>query len=259
MTARHIDDQAEAFALRLLDERELAAGERHLAECERCRVAVREHEAISHLLVSALPDVELRPCLEEKVLAAFGAAVEQERLDALRPGGVPAPVPAGREPFWKKLFAPAPALAFAMVLAVAGLLTWGLVTNNRLQDREEALAQHEAAISAVAAGGRLVALGAVEPGAQGTAVLVVPATGGNPTFLVRDIPAPAGDRVYEIWLLRDGTPTPAGTFRPSEEVTTVPVPISAEGFDTVAITEEPAGGSLLPTGPVLLAGMIEPS
>jgi hypothetical protein len=141
---------------------------------------------------------------------------------------------------------------------LASRQTWGVVTNNRLQDRDNELAQSEVALNALAAGGSLVPLAAAAPEARGSAALVLSADRRNSTFLLTGAPVPAGDRVYEIWLLKDGTPTPAGTFRPEAGVTAVTVPISAEGFDTVAMTEEPAGGSALPTGPVLLAAAIAP-
>jgi len=248
---RHIDD-FEGYALRLLDDAELREGERHLASCPTCRGGVADAEAVAHTLLSALPPIEPRACLEERVMAAFGAAVEQQRLDAIGPTPLPAAPPA-RESFWRRLFAPAPALAFALVLAVAGLLAWGVATNNRLADREDTLARHQAVVDAVSRGGRAVALAPQATGIEGSAALVIPPD-GTPSLLMQGAPVPAGDRVYEIWLLRDGQPTPAGTFRPGDGTTIVGLDLDPAGFDLVAITEEPAGGSALPTGEVLMAG-----
>lgn len=255
-TQRHIED-FEGYALRLLDDDEQGASERHLASCQACRNGVAEAETVAHTLLSALPPTEPRACLEERVIAAFTAAVEQQRLDAIGRTPMPAPAPT-REPFWRKLFAPAPALAFALVLAVAGLLAWGVSTNNRLSDNEDTLARNQAVIDAVSRGGRAVALAPQSSDVGGSAAMVIPPS-GNPSFLMQGAKTPADDRVYEIWLLKDGQPTPAGTFRPGSGTTIVDMAIDPAGFDLVAITEEPAGGSPLPTGSVLMAGELTTS
>jgi anti-sigma-K factor RskA len=73
--------------------------------------------------------------------------------------------------------------------------------------------------------------------------------------LADDVPVPEGDRVYELWAIRDGTPEPFGTFRPASDGTLSVYlagldPASAEQW---AVTEEPAGGSDTPTPPILNA------
>lgn len=253
---RHIED-FDGFVLRLFDDTEIREGERHIAECESCRSGMVQAEATAHSFLSLVPPIEPRECLEERVMAAFTAAVEQQRLDAIGPVRVPAQEPT-REPFWRKMFAPAPALAFALVLAVAGLLTWGVSTNNRLSEREDTLARNQAVVDAVSRGGRAVALAPQSSDVAGSAVLIIPPS-GRPSFLMQGAKTPADDRVYEIWLLKDGTPTPAGTFRPGDNTTIVDVSLDTADYDLVAITEEPAGGSPLPTGAVLMAGEITTS
>ena len=68
-------------------------------------------------------------------------------------------------------------------------------------------------------------------------------------------PVPDGDRVYELWAIRDGTPERFATFRPDESGR---LSVYAPGLDPAsaevwAITEEPAGGSDTPTLPILNA------
>ncbi|MBT8249448.1 MAG: anti-sigma factor [Acidimicrobiia bacterium] len=61
-----------------------------------------------------------------------------------------------------------------------------------------------------------------------------------------------GDATYQMWLIGDEGPVSAGLFKPDDsgsvsvELTAVPQPGTAFG-----VTVEPAGGSPLPTGPVL--------
>jgi anti-sigma-K factor RskA len=66
---------------------------------------------------------------------------------------------------------------------------------------------------------------------------------------------PQGDRVYELWAIRGGTPQRYATFRPGANGT---LSVYAKGLDPAtadqwAITEEPAGGSDQPTPPILNA------
>ena len=68
-----------------------------------------------------------------------------------------------------------------------------------------------------------------------------------------NVPVPAGDNVYELWAIRNGTAERVTTFRPSSGGT---VAVYAAGLDPAsaeawAITEEPAGGSDTPTLPIL--------
>ena len=74
-------------------------------------------------------------------------------------------------------------------------------------------------------------------------------------LLADEVPIPEGDRVYELWAIRDGTPERFATFRPDDDGR---LSVYAAGLDPAsaeqwAITEEPAGGSDTPTLPILNA------
>jgi anti-sigma-K factor RskA len=68
----------------------------------------------------------------------------------------------------------------------------------------------------------------------------------------RDVPVLSEAETYQLWLIDDGGPTPAGLFRPDDDgsVMTRLDGIDASGV-TLAVTEEPAGGSEAPTLPIL--------
>jgi anti-sigma-K factor RskA len=72
--------------------------------------------------------------------------------------------------------------------------------------------------------------------------------------------APVGlDRTYQIWLIGDSDPVPAGTFTPDRNgVAEVPVDGLAAPDHLLGITEEPQGGSTAPTGEVLFAAELSP-
>ena len=65
------------------------------------------------------------------------------------------------------------------------------------------------------------------------------------------------ESTYQIWLLVDGQPVSVGTFDVEADgaarLDPQPLP-SFEGTVNVAVTVEPAGGVLRPTGPMVLLG-----
>jgi anti-sigma-K factor RskA len=78
-------------------------------------------------------------------------------------------------------------------------------------------------------------------------------------LLANGLSAPGAGRAYQVWLLRDGRPVPNALFdvdRRGRGVSIVRVGGQLRGFDTVAVTPEPASGSPGPTGPIVLAGAL---
>ena len=82
-------------------------------------------------------------------------------------------------------------------------------------------------------------------------------SGGHTWLTVSDMPAPSSGHVYEVWVKRPGHAVPQPTdslFAPtSSGAATVDVP-GGLGASVVMVTQEPAGGSPLPTtAPVIVA------
>jgi anti-sigma-K factor RskA len=73
------------------------------------------------------------------------------------------------------------------------------------------------------------------------------------------LPPAAEGKVYQLWLIHDGTPVPSTTFNSSADgralVASFSLPANAR-FEAVAVTVEPAGGSRTPTLPILLVGTV---
>jgi hypothetical protein len=78
-------------------------------------------------------------------------------------------------------------------------------------------------------------------------------------LVARGLPAPPSDRVYQVWLKRRGqAPEPTSAlFTPSRDGTaTATVPGPLEGVEQVLVTDEPRGGSQIPTrDPLVVADM----
>ena len=79
--------------------------------------------------------------------------------------------------------------------------------------------------------------------------------GGHTWLTVADMPEPSSGHVYEVWLKRPGHAEPQPTdslFAPtSSGAATVAVPDSG-GANEVLVTQEPAGGTQLPTAPPVI-------
>ena len=74
------------------------------------------------------------------------------------------------------------------------------------------------------------------------------------------LPPTAASRTYQLWVVppgKDVAPISAGTFdvdRTGTSTLAVPLPAGVKMVMAVAVTEEPAGGSIKATTPPLLLG-----
>lgn len=225
------------------------------------------HELIALLAVDALTGsereeaelmVEQRPELRrelDELRAALGSLAEIQRHEP--PAGLRAavlaevertpqaarsadvvPIPARR---LRRPWLLAAAAALVVVLAGAALLAGPFADD----DQEDLIAEVLEADDAVRIpmSGELEGLEIVHSPDAGAAVL----TGSG-------LPVPEGDRVYELWAIRDA-PARVEIFRPDEggDVEVLLDDLDPASADVWAITEEPAGGSDAPTSDVIAA------
>ena len=82
-------------------------------------------------------------------------------------------------------------------------------------------------------------------------------TSNRGLLLVTDLPVLPSDRIYRVWLMRNGVKYDAGWFTvdPLGYGKTVIIPFAPfTQFDGMGITIEPRGGSGVPTGVNVLKG-----
>ena len=275
MTDHHLFDEAvAAYAIGALDREDRDVFEAHLATCERCRIELADLRRVSAALALAAEPVAPPPSLKARTIAF---ATAQSPRAALPPSGAPV------------LARPRPRMSFVRLAAAAGfiatvalgLYAWSLQSRvetlqrmvTEVSDRAEQLRDQVAALRLDNA--RLVrAADVVEapdvlrvnlegtpagPGARGRAFLsrsrglVVSAEG---------LPALPAGRAYQLWVVMPGQlPVGAGVMRVDARgaVTfTAPLPagltVPANTSVTLALTNEPEGGSPQPTSPIVLAG-----
>ncbi|MCZ6662364.1 MAG: anti-sigma factor [Actinobacteria bacterium] len=226
-----IHDLAAPYVLGSLDADERLAFEEHLEFCAACQGTVAELG--EGLAAMALADaIEPPPELRKVVL---------EGVEPVGPEPV-ASIPKRRS--WLRVLAPVAAVA-ALVLATVSILSADPV-------QEIAAAPDATTIDLVAT--------QAYPGTPPSVATVVFSPSLEAAFVDFDGLAPVDhDRTYQIWLIGDSDPIPAGTFTPDRNgVAEVPVDGLATLDKTLGITEEPQGGSTAPTGEVLFAAQFSP-
>ena len=233
---------AGAYALNALPSDEQAFFERHLAACETCRAEVLELQETAAKLAAgtaATPPASLRA----SVLAA--ANVTRQLPPEVPESAVRQRVPSTWRRTRDRILMPVAACLAIVVIALTGVT---LRLNQQLRDTEGA--PSTAVVTVLGAPDLETA--SLDMGEAGPGRFLYSPSLDQGVLVAHGMAAPADDQTYELWLIHDGTPVPAGTFQPDGSgaaVAEVTAPV--KGAELVAITLEPAGGSERPTGEVL--------
>lgn len=220
--AEEMHDLAAAYALDALDDVERVRFETHLAGCKACRRDVAGFgDALAEL--AARSPAPLPPGMRDRVMAR----VEETPQESRRP-----PSHGSRNLLMGA------AAAVVAVVTVAALLVGGLFDDPvdkvlTADDARQITLESE------------VVEGAVLTFSPGLAQAV---------FAARDLPPVGPDETYELWLIDDDGPTPAGLFTPHKDGSIL-VLVDGEVFSgvTLGLTVEPVEGSDAPTGDILIA------
>jgi anti-sigma-K factor RskA len=236
-------DSAAAYLLGALPRDELAAYEAHLAGCAACREEVELLAPAAEALPASVEPMAPPPELKARIMA------EVEREAALLAAAGPAadhPADAPERTRRHRSWVPWPLPRLASLAVAAALLVLGVAGGLGLarlaDDGAHTVAVQVDAQRAPGAGAEL------EIDDRGSAMLVA-----------HGLPAPPSGRVYQVWLKRPGhAPEPTSAlFAPSSDGSaTATVPGAMDGIEQVLVTDEPMGGSKVPTRePLLVASM----
>jgi anti-sigma-K factor RskA len=221
-----------AWVLGALPESEARTFVTHLEACGDCRDEVAHLQASADVLPRAVRQVVAPPFVRDRVMA-----VVTSEASLLAAASEPADRRAPRRARWKGwAFGLRPALSAAVACALLALGIGAGVLAGEDDGRRETTAS----------------VSEVLPSTE--AVLRV--EDGEATLRVDGLPAPEMNRDYQVWVKPPGEdPRPAGAlFVPSSEGrATVEIPANLEGIEAVQVTNEPAGGSLAPTGDPIIA------
>jgi anti-sigma-K factor RskA len=227
LSANDCGADAAAYVLGALEPAELEAFDRHLASCAVCRDEVAAFQQVADALPLAAQQFAPPKRLRRRVLRG------------LRAEATMASEGAGRRRAWLQVprgLVPRPALALGATLAIA-----------------------VAAIVGVQLGSQGASSGHVYRaqviGLPGSAELRV--SGAHGELIVNHLPPPPAGRIYEVWLQRGKlapSPTSALFSVTANGAGDVDVPGNLHGVTQMMVTQEPAGGSLVPThAPVIVA------
>jgi anti-sigma-K factor RskA len=239
-----------AYALDALPPEEQEVFEEHLEECDACRQEVAELLATAAQLGASLSEPP-----PDRLRDAVMAEIDQTRQEP--PPHVPpedgrtlADLQSRRperEPrrWWSRLVAPAAAV---VAIAVVGLSLMVANLTERLDELESASNQ----VTDVLAAPDAESLAVEGPGGSFARVVVAPSR-GEAVFLTDGMPATADDETYELWLIDDEGPAPAGLFDVDDQGRATRVLTGdLAGAAAIAVTLEPAGGSPEPTSDPLM-------
>lgn len=222
-------DNVAAYALGVLPATEAAAVEAHLQTCEQCRAEYDYlRPAVTAVAYSAEACAEpgsgviaASPLLKARIMRQ----VRSEAASARRGGVRIAPA------YWV-------AAACLAIAIFAGLAALSLDRQLRGEIAQSAIqSQTIADLSSPASHRFRFARGEV-------------ITHGDRLYLtMHDLAPPPSGRVYQAWTLAKGAKrvAPSVTFAPVAGVAVVRLPESAANLAAVAVSVEPAGGSLQPT------------
>jgi hypothetical protein len=207
----------------------------HLENCPVCRNDVEELAVAAEALPLSVPAVAAPPALKDRIMAVVESEAELlaaagEQADATRR----APARARRGFLAGLLLRPAVALACAAVLLVAGGVAGALIAGG-------------------GDGERTVVAQTTAPRAD----VRLEIRDDRAMLVARGMPAPPPGRVYQVWIKRPGSePEPTSVLWSTRRggSAEVAVPGSLKGVEAILVTDEPRGGSDVPSkAPVITA------
>ncbi|MDR6971347.1 anti-sigma factor [Leifsonia shinshuensis] len=232
-------------------------------------------EVAAQLALSAEP-VEPRPELKAALFAQLASTPQLPAQDAAPATPAPTTLPEAAEPAAPSAPGPdtqtadapqpgpaeraaqrrwfqRPGLILAAAAAAVVLFIGGAFVGSSLSGSNSYQSQQASALAEINAAPDVQRATAPVSGG-GTATLVWSGELGRSALVANDLPDLPADKTYELWYIRDGQATPAGTMQPASTGSTWRV-LTGEmaAGDTVGVTVEPRGGSDKPTTAPIVA------
>lgn len=229
MDRERFEDLKEAYALGALSDAERREFEGYLSLHPELRPEVEELGSIANMLAHAPAEYEPSPSIRRSLMDIVNAEAEEEQAEQ---------APALSR--WRGYFSFPSVAAAALTIVAVALLGWNVLLQGEIQDLQGEL-QEQQTFAMQGSGA-----------ASDVSAQVIEMKDGRAIVMAENMPPMPPDKTMQIWVIRDGTPRPAGTFRPSGDTAAAPIAEPLRDAEAVAITVEPAGGSEKPTSdPVL--------
>ncbi|MEO7002990.1 MAG: anti-sigma factor [Ktedonobacterales bacterium] len=251
MAEEHVSHLIDAYALGALEPDEVDTVERHLATCAECRAeAERAKTVVAHLLYIAppatpSPDLRVRTLARIRALANADANDSQRQHDAAV--GADADDPANDDA------AQASVAVHPLTRTLRSLIA-SLPGGETVEPVEATLRTLLSEPDCV-----IWPLNGTDDGPGASARLVGSRRRRRAVLLTSGLRRLTPNQAYQVWFLHGGKPQPNALFsvdRAGRGASIVRASAPLAGFETVAVTPEPAGGSPGPTGPIVLVGAL---
>jgi len=235
----HILDLLPAYTLGSLEADEARQVAEHLEGCYACRQELEAYQQITDQLLlavpEAMPSAGLKRRLTERVRSPDGKRTAQP--ESVRT--------AARTPRRLSFAGSFAGLLLILLLALSNVYLW-----QRLNHPEYMTGP---------LGMKAVPLQNTDAATSSSAFVIVSGDGENGVLVVDHLPPLDASQEYQVWLVREGVTTSAGTFAVDEEGyrgMRLTAPDSLLSYASVFVTVEPEGGSVAPTGAKVLNGSL---
>lgn len=267
LTCDEVRELLPLLALSALDVDERDVVEDHLTGCSACLEELAAYSETAAAIAMALPQSDPSPALKVRVLA-------EAKRARLVPAGAPSrQIPA--PPMWRSERATRWRMSLSSLVAGVALLLAAGSTAWAFSLRAELDSQNARIATLSERANNYARVTAVLQAAD-TQVRVLQSTGSVPEafgrvyidpdtsegmLMVRNLPPLPPGKVYQLWVAgADGQRQSAGlltwTDKAGNGYTLIKCPDTLSRWQSFNVTEEPSGGSPLPTGSRLLGGTI---
>jgi anti-sigma-K factor RskA len=239
LSERHPLGDLALYAIDALEGGEAEGVEAHIEACASCRQEVAAHEQALSALVEDGPPPEVWDAVQAQIRAAGVASMNGTPLHPVAPnlGHVD---PSVRR--WSVRRRLALLAAAAAVVAVVGVGVGTRLGND---------GGGSGTLADVSIDGPTVA---VLADAHGAGVARVVANQDGDVLVLEELPTLTAQREYQLWSVDGPRPVSLGLLGDGHDEA---VPLNVPASTTkLAISDEPEGGSIAPTGPVVASGAI---
>ncbi len=249
MDAEHLPDLFAGYVLHALSAEETAAVDAYLAAHPEAMGEIAALEEAAAMLPYSVPPAAPSPRLRLRLMAGVyqdALAEEGERADARRPVALPR-ARERRGLLW-------PVAAVILLVLTVGLGGWIAALSGDVRAQQRVIATQQ---SAIASAGTTAPVVGTAPNAAAKGELLRLASTNAAVLTISGLPPLASGRVYEVWFIAGSAPVAAGVFSPYPDGSwsgLVRGDLSAAR--AIAISIEPAGGSVAPTGDIVAEGSL---
>lgn len=252
----HVDELMAGYLLGAIEPGESERVRTHVDECADCQRLLDETRDVLAALPDDVDELSPRNSLKTKIMAAAQADIDgaAQPEPAPRPGadtGAAAPRPAFGEAMAR--WAPIGVVSAIVIAGFVGLIGWAMVLNDRIDERDDRIAQLQTFVDAVPRSETVLTMEGTEAAPEVHAALVV-ADGDRVHVIATGVPLPEAGSGYHLWLFENGEPVHAAVLQPNQQgVITAVLEANIALFDSMQVDLQPVDATA-PGGVTVLQG-----